>query len=122
MSEKKARKMGMDFRVPMDIHLLVPWRYDSMLNPPIGYSAIYHDQLKASNRFLLLLLLIEVMIYYNIALTQLVSNVIKVVVRFERICRMKRVISSLALFTFFFILKVSSIPNYELSWSYQFSP
>lgn len=48
MSEKKVRLMGRNFRVPMDVHLLIHGGDDSVLNSHIEYSAIYHDQLRAS--------------------------------------------------------------------------
>lgn len=64
----------------------------------------------------------EVLIYYNMVLTQLVPNVIEVIISFERICRDEREVSSLALFRSFFVLKTSRVPRYPLSWWYQFSP
>lgn len=87
MSERRVRSMGNQFRIPMEVHLLVPRKEYRVLNPPLGYCIVYHEQVRAGVRFPLLSLLIEVLSHYNLALTQLVPNAVRVIVGFERVCR-----------------------------------
>lgn len=54
-----------------------------MLNPSLGFCAAYVNQLKVGIEFPLLPLLIEILDYYKIALSQLVRNAIRVIVSFE---------------------------------------
>lgn len=58
--------MAKRYMIPSEVHLLVPRRQDSVLNPSLKYCSIYQDQIKARIRFFLLSLLIEVLTHYNI--------------------------------------------------------
>lgn len=52
--------MGKQFRIAMEVHLLVPWKEDHVLNPTLGYCVIYREQVTDGVRFPLISLLIEV--------------------------------------------------------------
>lgn len=62
-------------------------------------------------QFSMLLLLIEILLHYNIVLSQLIPIAIRVIVWFKRFCRDKRVVTSLALFKSIFVLKMLPVPG-----------
>lgn len=92
---------------PSDVIILLPRISDTVCNPPLDSFSIYVEHIRSGLRFPLLPLIIEILDYYGIASTQLVPNAIRVVVGFERLCRLRGVVSSLALFQVFFYLKSS---------------
>lgn len=97
------------YRIPSEMHLLVSRRVDRVLNPPIGYYVTNLNHFKAGLRFLLLPLLIETLSHFKIALSQLVPNTIRVIMRFERFYRDRQVITSLSFFQSLFILNMSPV-------------
>lgn len=80
---------------------------DTVCNSPLDFFSVYLDHVQSVLHFPLLPLIIEVLGHYGIALTQLVPNAIRVIVGFERLCRSRGLVSSLALFRAFFYLKSS---------------
>lgn len=98
MSERKVREMLEVTPLPEEVHILVPRRTDTAVNSPIRYCASYLEQFRAGLRFPLILLPQEILFHYQIALSQLVPNAVRIIVGFERYCRNHRVVTSLALF------------------------
>lgn len=102
-NEKKERSLIKDFLFPSDVTILIPRIQDTLCNPHIDYFSVYVDHFRAELRVPLFPLIIEVLGHYEIGLTQLVPNTIRVIVGFERLCRFRGMISSLALFRASFI-------------------
>lgn len=72
------------YRILEEIHPLVSMRNDTVTNPSLDYCVVYVDQFRVGLHFPLIPLLVEVLGYYRIALSQLVHNAIMVIVSFER--------------------------------------
>lgn len=80
--------------------------------PPIEFCAAYYvAQFRASLHFSLLPLLVDLLKFYKIVLSQLVSNAVRVVVTFEAHCQSFEIPSFVGLFRSLFIIKVSVVPG-----------
>lgn len=68
--------LAMRFFVPANQELVVPRGRDTVLHPPVGFSAVYVDHFKVGLRLPLFPFLVDIFVYYELALSQLVPNVI----------------------------------------------
>lgn len=118
LTVKKVRALAHEFIVPKEFHMLVPRESDRVLSPRVGYSVTHLEQRHEGLRFPLFPLLANILNHYNIDLTQLVPNSIRLIVGFEFLRNEKRISSSLSLFCFFYILMKSSV----VSGPFAFSP
>lgn len=86
-SETLIRSVIRELWFPGDVTMLVPWISDTVFNPPLDHFSVYIEHIWAGLRFTLLLLIVELLGFYGIALTQLVPNAIRVITGFEKLCR-----------------------------------
>lgn len=114
--KKRLHALAMWFFVPADQELIIPRGRDTVLHPPVGYCAVYVDHFKAGLRLPLFPFLLDILIHYELALSQLVSNAIRTLIAFQLFCDRKRVRCSIALFRHFFLVKSAG----SLGW-YAFS-
>lgn len=94
-----------EYWFPIGVSLIIPRTRDIVSNLPINYFVVYVDHFKVGLHFSLLPLFLDLLIYFDINLSQLVPNAIRVIVGFKKLWRSKGVVSFLALFRAFFYLK-----------------
>lgn len=116
MPQECLRALAAWYFVPPEQELVVPKSRDTVLHPPEGFCIVYVGHFKPGLRLPLFPFLVDVLIYYELALSQLVPNAIRTVVAFQLFCDCKRIRCSVGLFRRFFLLKSTG----SLGW-YVFS-
>ena len=93
---------------------MVPGKDWRASNPPVGWICIYEDQLRAGLRFPLHPFIRALFHSYQILITQIVPNGIRLVIKFLLICREHGVEPTIDLFWFCFkIRKAAQAPGYK---------
>lgn len=109
LDKEKIRWLTMRYIIPSDIEIAIPHKYDRVRYPPVGLSVLYINYLKVGLRLPLFHHLMNILEHYHIALTQLESNAIRIVVVSQFYYNKKKVESSVVLFKIFFRLKSAGV-------------
>lgn len=78
MDEERVRNLAMTYFTSPEIEIVVPRRYDSVMYPPVSFSSIYLDHLKARLHIPLFPFLVNIFNHYKVVLTYLVSNAVRI--------------------------------------------
>lgn len=82
-----VRSLAADLWFPGRVTLIIPKTRNTVYNPPIDYLTVYVDNFRAGLHISLLPLLLDLLIHYDITLSQLVPSAIQAIVGFEKLCR-----------------------------------
>ena len=111
---KDLQKIRAKYHLASDVALIVPGREWRAISPPIGWICVYEDQLRAGLRFPLHPFIRALLNFYQIPLTQIVPNGIRLVIKFLLICGEHGVEPTMELFQFCFqIRKAAQAPGYR---------
>lgn len=82
LAPNRLHALAEQYYVLFDQEMLVPRSRDTVLHHPEGFCAIYVDHFKAGLRLPLFPFLVDILLHYELALSQLVPNAICTVISF----------------------------------------
>ena len=99
---KDLQRIREKYHISFDIVLLVPGKNWRASSPPVGWMYIYEDQFRAGLRFPLHPFIRALLHHYQIPITQVLPNGIRLMIKFLLVCGEHKVEPTVELFQFCF--------------------
>lgn len=82
MPRERLHAIVTRYFVPADQELVVQRVCDTVFHNPVDFCAVYIDHFKAALYLSLFSFLVDILVYYELALSQLVSNAVRTLIAF----------------------------------------